>query len=151
MGNLDKRQLRRAMATGLGKDEEFLNWANDYCCKYPDIDKPEFSPDDHGYLNTYFIKQVAFDNFKNTILTSKQASEYKITKFKLHMNFWCEYKGYDFNPDSRITDHENKRIMITRDNKSKEHFYISTTPKDSGTRLEIQYPNVPATDEIAPF
>ncbi len=150
MVNLEKRQLRRAMATGLGKDEEFLNWANDYCSKYPGEDKPVYSPDDHGYLNTYFMRWVAFENFKKT-LTRKQADEYKATKFKTHLKAWCEYKGYELNPADRCTDSDGNRIVITRGKESKEYFYISTKPKDSTQPENTEPVILPPEDESLPF
>jgi hypothetical protein len=150
MVNLERRQLRRAMATGLGKEEEFLNWASDYCIKYPGTDKPEISPDNHAYLNTYFVRNTAFLNFKTT-LTRKQADEYKANKFKTHLRAWCEYKGYELNPDRYCTDKDNNRIVLTRDNDSKEYFYISTTPKDSTTASNQDPVILPPEDDILPF
>lgn len=146
MVNLEKRQLRRAMATGLGKEEEFLNWANDYFIKYAGDNKPEVSPEEHGYLNTYVVRQTASDAFKK-VLTRKQSDEYKANKFKAHLKAWCEYKGFELNPDNRCTDHEGRRIMLTRNNETKEYFYISTAPPSSAGAPEP----IPPVDEDLPF
>ncbi len=128
MVNLEKRQLRRAMATGLGKEEEFLTWANDYFQKCPLEEKPKYSPMETGYLNVPIIRANAFESFKKT-LTSKQAAEYKANKFKTHLKAWCEYKGFELNPDNLCTDKENNRITKTIGDESKEVFFISTAPK----------------------
>jgi hypothetical protein len=145
MVNLEKRQLRRAMATGLGKEEEFLNWANDYFTVCNEESKPEVSPDDHGYFNTLIVRRTAFDNFKTT-LTRKQADEYKANKFKTHLKAWCEYKGFEYNPSNKCTDKENERIMITRDSQTREYIYISTLPRQTSTPEDL-----PEVDNELPF
>ena len=125
MLNIEKRQARRAMTQGLGKDEVFLHWANDYFVPYtgkPE-DRPEVSPEDAGYLNTLIIKDVAFEQFCIR-LSKKQKSDYRITKFKRHVEAFCDYYAYEFNP-SHLSD-SNGRILKTLDGKTRECFYIST-------------------------
>lgn len=127
-GNLDKRQLRRSMSSGLGKDEDFFNWANEYFIPYRGENKPEFSPKEFGYLDTYIIKELAFENLTSR-LTAKQKSDYRTTKFKKQVQAWCEYWGYEFNPtDLCYVDEKTKlrRISKSIDGETKECFYIST-------------------------
>jgi len=130
VGNLDKRQLRRSMSQGLGKDEDFFNWANEYFVKYDGEKIPEISPTDGnvGYFNSFIVKESAFENLQSR-LTAKQKSDYRITKFKKQVQAWCEYWGYVFNPDDLCYIDEKtgiRRIQKTVDNVTKECFYIST-------------------------
>jgi len=126
MGNLEKRQLRRRMTDGLrSKEEEFYYWASAYF-QLPNKDnKPEFSPNDRGYFNTFIHKETAFQNFKAT-LTRKQQDEYKVTQFKKAVKSFCDYKDFEFNPESVCTDAKNRRITKTRESDTSEYFYIST-------------------------
>ncbi|MCX6231110.1 MAG: hypothetical protein NTZ33_06160 [Bacteroidetes bacterium] len=127
-GNLEKRQLRRAMSQGLGKDEDFFNWANDYFIQCSGENTPEISPTHAGYLNTYIIKEVAFENLQ-TKLTSKQKSDYRITKFKKQVQAWCEYYGFELNPANLCyVDEKTKARRINKniDGITKECIYIST-------------------------
>lgn len=126
-GNLEKRQLRRAMSQGLGRDEEFFRWANDYFILWDETSgyRPEFSPPEHGYFNTYIYRNQPFENFQSR-LSKKQQSEYKSGKFKKHLEAWCEYWGYKLNPEALCTDIEKSRILRTIDGKTEELFYIST-------------------------
>jgi hypothetical protein len=124
-GNIEKRQLRRIMSQGLGRDEEFLKWANDYFINRPAGYTSDFSPIENGYFNTYVIKKNAFDNFTDT-LTQKQKHDYKAAKFKKHLDAWCEYNDYELNPESVCTDLTNRRIMKTIDNETRELIYISS-------------------------
>lgn len=139
MGSLEKRQLRRQMSSGLGRDEEFFNWANDYFITLPVGDTfTEISPEDHGYFNTYIIKEKAFENFTSR-LSSKQKNDYRSTKFKAHLQCYCEYFEYELNPEDRCTDKAGRRILKTIDggtlnrpdkpgSRTVECFYISNTP-----------------------
>ncbi|MFZ4401467.1 MAG: hypothetical protein ACOYO1_15635 [Bacteroidales bacterium] len=145
-GNLEKRQLRREMSKGLGKEEEFFNWANEYFIKYDGSELPEFSPQSYGFLNTYIIKEIAFEDFKNN-LTKDQSFKYKSAKFKTHVKSWCEYYGYEFNPVELCYGDEpekTRRINKTIDGATKECFFIS-----SSKRLNIQKRN--DNDDDMPF
>lgn len=126
-GNLDKRQLRRSMSQGLGRDEDFFNWANDYFIRYDGKEKPDIAPKEAGYLNTYIVKEIAFENLQNR-LTAKQKSDYRITKFKKQVIAWCEYWGYEYNPSSLCNGEEKaRRIIKSIDGNPTECFFISTT------------------------
>lgn len=147
MTNLDKQQYRRLMAAGLGKEEEFLKWANIYFQKCQG-EKPEYSPEHTGYFNVPVIKLVAFEAFKKT-LTPKQAADYKVNRFKTHVEAWCNYHGYTFNPEELINDKINKRITKTIDGESKEVFYISTAVKPIIELPEVS--NNDLSEELLPF
>jgi hypothetical protein len=130
MVNLEKRQLRRAMSQGLGKDEDFFNWANDYFQLNPHDDKPVFSPTNAGYFNTFIVREYAFENFKSR-LSRKQQNDYRSGKFKTHVQAWCEYNGFELNPIQLCTgssNDTNRRIIKSVEGKSMECFYISTKP-----------------------
>ncbi|MDD4374200.1 MAG: hypothetical protein PHG67_09810 [Bacteroidales bacterium] len=123
MGNVEKRQLRRIMSQGLGKDEEFFRWANDYFEAAPEGYTDEFSIAERGYFNTYIIRDVAFENFTAT-LTPKQRHEYKSGKFKKHLEAWCDYHDRELNPEDVKGVDSNRRILRTIDGKTRETFYI---------------------------
>ncbi|MFZ4412690.1 MAG: hypothetical protein ACOYOV_06370 [Bacteroidales bacterium] len=127
LGNLEKRQLKRIMSQGLGKDEDFFNWANDYFINYNESgNRPETSPDSNGYFNTYIIRENSFLNFKE-LLTKKQQSDYRSGKFRAHIQAWCDYYGYELNPaDLCNGDGSHRRIIRSINGTSKECFFIST-------------------------
>jgi hypothetical protein len=131
MESLDKRQLRRAMSSGLGRDEDFFNWANDYFTRVPDFSPiPQVSPADHGYFNCLVIRENAFDDFKKR-LTRKQEQDYRAGKFRTHLQAWCEYWGYELNPPEQCVDKERRRIIRTIEQSSKECFYISNVKRNT--------------------
>lgn len=153
LGNLQKRQARRVMTQGLGKDEIFFQWANTYFQIYPtdqDALKPEVSPHDIGYFNTYIIKEAAYDEFQKN-LTSKQKSDYRINKFKKHIEAFCEYYGYAFNPEGINGRREDGRIMKTIDGNTRECFYISTKISENGSPINKQEAITETKDEDPPF
>ena len=125
MTNLLKRQARRSMSQGLGKDEAFFQWANDYFQMCPEKELPIISPEHSGFLNTFIIKQVAFENFQQR-LSFKQKQDYRINKFKQHVISFCEYWGYELNPRTLKDVDSGGRILKNIDGKTAECFYIST-------------------------
>jgi hypothetical protein len=133
------------MAQGLGRDEEFFKWANDYFINPPH--PVEYSPDDAGYFNTLIFKDKAFEAFQMN-LTPKQKHEYKKTKFKKHLEAWCEYWSYELNPDHVCTDFANQRIMKTIEGKTKELIYISTASIKNGYTPSA--PPAPLDDDNKP-
>jgi len=146
MMNLEKRQLRRAMSQGLGKDEDFFTWANDYFINYPGQEKPLISPPEQGYFNTLVVREYAFEAFKSK-LSRKQQGDYRSAKFKNHVQAWCDYYNFDLNPVNLCTGstENNRRIIKSIDGKSMECFYISTKPNIS------QITNEPDQEDKPPF
>jgi len=130
MANLEKRQARRAMSAGLGKDEDFFRWANGYFISWPESDgeKPITSPEEHGYWNTFIVKDFAFENFTRG-LSKKQQNDYRASKFKNQVSAWCDYYGYKLNPDQLCTGPEDCRRIIRKgpDGKTVECFYIDAS------------------------
>lgn len=142
MGNLEKRQLRRAMTHGVSRDEEFFNWANGYFT-IPPKNRPEISPDETGYYNVLIKRESAFEHFKAT-LTDVQSRKFKAPQFRQSLEAWCEYYGYTLNPVKMCTGKnatEERRILKTIEGKTTECFYISTRPL---TDDDI----IPDTDEL---
>ena len=144
VGNIEKRQLRRIMSQGLGKDEEFFRWANDYFQPAPAGYTSQFTAEGHAYFNTFVYRHKAFEDF-GAILTSKQKHEYKSGKFKKHLEAWCEYHGHELNPDQLCSDTANNRIVKTIDGKTHELIYI----RQNLTELPEISPLPP--DEELPF
>lgn len=124
MANLEKRQLRREMTKGLGKGEEFLNWANTYFVLAPDTFTEDYSPENCGYYNRLTKKQTAYDDFCKTI-TSAQASKYKAGQFKKSLQDYCQYYGFTFNPLTMCGSEQNRKARRIMKN-NVEYFYIST-------------------------
>jgi hypothetical protein len=135
MDNLDKRQLRREMTRGLGKDEEFMSWARDYFVLGSTAELTDetagvkISTAEHGYLNTFIIKDKAYQHFTDT-LSDVQGKKYKATQFKKAVIAYCEYMEWMYNPESLCsgqydTSPESRRIIKTIDGKSTECFYIT--------------------------
>lgn len=140
MLNIIKRQARRTMAQGLGKDEVFLQWAHDYFIFPPVAEKDlAISPQYNGYLNIPIIKSVAFEKFQDR-LSHRQKQDYRITKFKQHLVAWCEYMGYQFNPDKHPDVREN-RIMKSIDGETKECFIICTPHETEQQHYQQQQQN----------
>ncbi|MBK6965865.1 MAG: hypothetical protein IPH20_18540 [Bacteroidales bacterium] len=122
MVNLEKRQLRRIMAQGLGKDESFFKWANEFFIA-PTKEfieaglkdsKQRISPPGVGYLNSYIIRENAFTSLKSR-LSKETGIDYRSGKFKDHLKAWCEYKGFELNPEEfcKSSLKENPRIIKT--------------------------------------
>lgn len=129
MANLEKRQLRRDMSKGLGRDEEFWIWVNTYFVVVPETFQDEFCPGNQGYFNRYVKREYAFENFKGT-LTKLQSTKYRATQFKKSLQSFCTYFGYELNPLHLCSNEQNKklrRITKTVDNENSEYFFISTT------------------------
>lgn len=138
MGNLEKRQALRSMSRGLGRDNEFYSWANNYFINKPKNEVIETAPDNQGYFNTYVNKDVAFQNFQDHYLTSTQKAKYKAASFKKALIAFCEYYDLTFNPigidglvkvDNMETDAMKRRIVKTFQGETKEYIYISSQKK----------------------
>ena len=122
-GNIRMRELRREMQKGVGKTDDFFKWANTYFVPKPAGYNDEMSPAEAGYFGAYIVKDHAYRNLTEDF-TQKQKSDYRPVKFKEHVKAWCDYYGFDFNPEVLHTDRKNKRIMKRVDGKYAECFYI---------------------------
>lgn len=135
MGNLERRQLRREMSEGLGREENFLKWANDYFCVWDTAQegtKPTKTPTDAdcAYLDTLFVRNVAFNHFmENAGISDNKKKAYNAQRFKTHIIAWAKYNGLTFNPSS-LCNTKDGRIMSKIEGRSAELFYISSRAED---------------------
>lgn len=134
MTNLEKRQLRRSMTHGVSREEEFWIWANQWFVLPPDNFEEEVSPSDAGcgYFNRFIIKEVAYQAFLET-LPKNMAAKYKSTQFKKSLMAFCDYYGYEFNPDrfcGNESNQEARRIVKKIDGTTKEVIFLSSNPQD---------------------
>lgn len=153
MANLEKRQLRKTMASGLGKDEEFFTWANSYFVAFNGDNKPQISPADIGYYNSFIIRENAFENFKAQ-LTQKQKLDYRSGKFRNHVQAWCDYYNYELNPEELCSSNYDRRIIKTVKNRediscTKECFFISVSSNKMPPAPSIT--NISDDEEDTPF
>lgn len=155
MDNLERRQLRREMAKGLGREEEFLTWAQGYFSNAPLNDEGEFSPENsQGYFNRYFVREYAFEDFKTT-LNETQRRTYKSAQFKKHVIAYAEYYGFQFNPADMCVNKtepeaKKRRIIQKVDGKTQECFFISTKRQEENHTPESESKEEETTDNL-PF
>jgi hypothetical protein len=124
MANIVRRELRREMQAGVGKTDDFFKWANIYFCPRPQYAE-EMAPADEGWLDSFIVKEAAYNNLLKN-LSDKQKKDYRVSKFKEHVESWCRYYGYELNPKDKQTDKINERILKHKDMTTVECFYIST-------------------------
>lgn len=132
MENLEKRQLRKEMAIGLGKGEPLLKWADDYFQVWQTKQgaRPARTPDgsDCAYLDTLFSRKAAFEHFmENSGISENLKRSYNAQRFKSAIVLWAKYHEFVFNPARLINTKDGRIMSKDRDNKSVELFYISTT------------------------
>lgn len=150
MGNLERRQLRREMSEGLGREEYFLKWANDYFRVWDaeQGQKPsKMSVDaDYAYLNTFFMRNIAFTHFmENSGMSDNKRKAYNAQRFKSHLIAWAKYNGLTFNP-AKLCNTKDGRIISRGDGKIIEMFYLSNKPNDIEVVIDID-----STDQEMPF
>ena len=159
MDNLQKRQYRREMSSGLGRGENFLSWADDYFMEWAGdkFKRPEYSgatisdgmqEDQNVYLNTYFLKRDAIRDFlDNSGIPDNKRRSFNSQSFKKKLQAWCKYHGYELNPEDTITDVKGKRIIKKWNSRAEEFMYIRT-PDDEST---APTPAVePTADDVQP-
>lgn len=149
MENLERRQLRREMSEGLGREENFLKWADDYFQVWDATTgpRPAKSPadSDFSYFDTLFIRNTAFLHFmENSGISENKKKAYNAQRFKTHLTAWAKYHGFTLNPE-RVANSKDGRIMQKIDGKVVEMFYISTNPGDLDTQ-EVPDVNAPAAN-----
>lgn len=156
MENLERRQLRREMGTGLGRGEDFLRWADDHIMPWGgEGSKPVRTPDDSDtfYLDTLFDRKVALAHFlEESGISDAHKRSYSAQKFKTHLDAWSRYHGFVLNPPS-LCNQTNKREkqagrIISRSGSSTvEYFYISTQSTDAAAVPEVvmteMHPDLP--------
>lgn len=145
MANLEKRQALREMTRGLGRDNEFFSWANNYFIPKPETEaETEVAPTAQGWYNCLVKKEDAFNDFLEHYLTSTQKGKYKSTQFKRALIAYCEYYGYEYNPmwcegmvktEGMEADPIKRRIIKTINGTSSEYFYISTLRNELNNEL----------------
>jgi len=110
MDNVEKRILRTQMG------DNFLEWARVYFAR-------EAETGENMYLNRNVSKKELFDAYR----TEYNDNFTKPNKFKEKLASFCEYMGYDFNPEKYCSDKANRRIIAKgMDGKSEEQIYIDT-------------------------
>jgi hypothetical protein len=152
MKNIVKRELRREMQAGVGKTDDFFKWANIYFRPKPEGYDKDVAPPNEGYLNGYVVKDYAYKHFTEG-LSSKQKNDFRINKFKEHVETWCRYYGYKFNPPEKFTDHVNRRInrYVADEMKTMECFYISTAGAERLHSDAADQPTLPVAPGDFPF
>lgn len=113
MDNVTKRSLRAEMG------EAFEGWADGFFANRQ-VDPVSFKELDFKYLDNYFSKDMAFDDF---IKTSKQM-KWSVNKFKKAIKAYCQLHGYIFNPKDLHT--QQGRILQKIDGKTQEVIFIRT-------------------------
>jgi hypothetical protein len=113
MDNVTKRSLQAEMG------DAFMGWAEGFFASRA------ATLDDEGdfmYLDNYFSKEKAFEEFKKATSQTK----WLVTKFKKALVAYCKYNGYIFNPKELHT--QKGRIIQKLDGKSEEVIFIKTIP-----------------------
>lgn len=112
MDNVTKRSLQAEMG------DPFMGWADAF------FDTKESNPvtlqEEKKYLDQYFSKDYAFDDFMKATKLNKWTSN----KFKKALKAYCNLNGYIFNPKELHNTHG--RIIQRIDGKSQEAIYIRT-------------------------
>lgn len=139
MENLERRQLRREMSEGLGREEVFLKWANEYFLAWDPAHgtRPVKTPEgsECAYLDTLFSRQHAYLHFtENSGISENRRKAYSTQKFKLHLGAWAKYHGFALNPPAMCN--QDGRIISKENGKSVELFYVSTKPFETVAAID---------------
>lgn len=134
MESLEKRQLRREMVKGVTRDEEFFKWANEYFVIKPESVElhEDTSPPEIGYLNSYIVRDDAFQSFRNTLADVHQ-KKYTPQQFRKAISAWCKYYGFTLNPENLCN--QGRSIKKTRDGATREFIFISTMSDEENAEL----------------
>lgn len=153
MENIERRQLRRQMSEGLGREENFLKWADDYFQQWTDATapRPSISPADGDcvYLNTFFDRAAALSHFfENSGISENRRKSYNAQRFRTHIENWAQYHGYELNPENLCGASDKKRILKKTDGKTREYFFIKTIEEE----VVVQITDAPnASNSNLPF
>jgi hypothetical protein len=113
MDNVTKRSLRAEMG------EAFEGWADSFFAN-KETDEMGNEVDEFKYLDKYFSKEEAFDEFMKTTKQGKWSTN----KFKKAMKAYCQLNGFILNP--KDLNGANGRITKSIKGKTQEVFYIRT-------------------------
>jgi hypothetical protein len=111
MDNVTKRSLRAEMG------DAFEGWAEGFFSTIEQIIENESTL---KYLDSYFSKEMAFDDF----IKATKLGKWTTNKFKKAMKAYCQLNDYILNP--KDLHNAPGRIVQKIDGKSQEVFYIRT-------------------------
>ncbi|OBQ56070.1 hypothetical protein JJL45_05345 [Tamlana sp. s12] len=109
MDNVIMRNLLSEMG------DNFKDWADVYFAQKDENDK-------FKYLNTFVVKDDAFEDLKN-----KTGFKYSPNKFKKNLKAYAKFNEWEFNPTSSGVD-ASGRIIHRIDGNTKEVFFMKTPP-----------------------
>ena len=134
MGNVTKRSLQAEMG------ETFIGWAETFfSITESTFEKPEGNL---KYLNQYFSKEMAFEDFR------KKESKWKITKFKKALKAYCQLNGYILNPKELHSKGTSGRIIQNIDGKAQEVIFIRTIEKPEVFKTKGSVKEFKSEDDI---
>lgn len=113
MRDIEQRNIQRQIG------DDFIYWAEEY-----------FAVDIHR--DAYINKAEAFDEYKLSLPKRAQDSV-KMQTFKNRLIQFCDYKGWEFNPDEMLqTESDRKRNEIHRKEAGVDvyYFFIRTSGED---------------------
>jgi hypothetical protein len=97
----------------------FKEWADTFfATRFTAI--PTMKGSDFKYLDCYFSKEMAYENFVKATTFKK----WTVSKFKNELKLYCQISGYIFNPES--LQNFSERIIRKMEFKTQEVFYIQT-------------------------
>lgn len=118
MHDIEQRNIQRQIG------DDFIYWAEEY-----------FAAETHR--DTYINKNEAFEQYKLSLPKRAQDSV-KMQTFKSRLIQFCEYKGWEFNPDYMLqTESDRKRNEIHRKEQGADvyYFYIRTTGEEDEEKI----------------
>lgn len=118
MHDIEQRNIQRQIG------DDFIYWAEEYFAV-------------ESRRDTYINKAEAFGDYKMSLPKRAQDSV-KMQTFKSRLIQFCEYKGWEFNPDFTLqTESDRKRNEIHRKENGADvyQFYIQTAGKDDDDKI----------------
>ena len=113
MDNVTKRSLRAEMG------DAFEGWADAFFATKLTIEGT-FEEGDFKYLDNYFAKEMAFEDF----MKATKLGKWTTNKFKKALKAYCQLNSFVFNP--KDLQNAPGRIVQKIDGKSQEAIYIRT-------------------------
>lgn len=134
MDNVTKRSLRAEMG------EAFEGWADGFFANR--VETLDGEEGDFKYLDKYFSKEIAFEEF----IKSTKQGKWSSNKFKKAMKAFCQLNDYILNPKDLHTS--GSRILEKIDGKTQEVFFIRTIEKPNVAKQEGNVTEYSNEDEI---